>query len=74
MSKLDISNAPELLSFSNSIELLESRKWQLVERMNLCKDQLDIKKIEKQLKKIDALMKKTRRRDESLSKKEINIA
>lgn len=65
MDKQDVSND---LNLGNSIELLETRKRQLLERRNLCKDPSELKNIEKQLKQIDALLKKNQSTKEKLLK------
>jgi hypothetical protein len=53
-------NNSDLLDLSKEIELLESRRRQLLERKDLCKDKSELKQIEKQLKQVDAHLKKHR--------------
>jgi len=62
MSKNDVLNDTDLLNTSQQIELLESRKKQLLKRKNLCKDQTELKAIEKQLKQAESLLKKLQKR------------
>jgi hypothetical protein len=69
MSKEDASNDPDLLNLGNIIELLESRKRQLLERKYFCKDQLEFKKIGKELKQIDALLKKSRSTERKVARR-----
>ena len=58
MSKSSVLNDTELLNTNKQIELVESRKKELFERQNLCKDQAELKTIEKQLKQAESLLKK----------------
>ena len=68
MRKNDSSNSSDLLNLNKEIDLLESRKMQLLERKNLCKDKLELKEIEKQLKQVDTLLKKFRNTEAKILK------
>jgi hypothetical protein len=51
-------NDNDLLNADKYIELLESRKKQLLERKNLYIDQAELKTIEKQIRQIELQLKK----------------
>lgn len=61
MSENDILNDIDLINTDKHIELVELRKKKLLERKNLCKDQAELKTIEKQLKQAESLLKKLKK-------------
>jgi len=60
MSKNESPDSSDKLTLRKEIEIVESRRRQLLERKDLCKDKSELREIEKQLKQIDVLLRKLR--------------
>ncbi len=60
MSKNESPDSSDKLTLIKEIEIVESRRRQLLERKDLCKDKSELREIEKQLKQIDVLLRKLR--------------
>ena len=58
----------EILSGKNQIEILEKRKNELLERQHICKDVVELKEIEKQLKKIETLLNQYQKTEAKLQR------